>query len=61
MKRFETILLKLVIIQLIFLLIFQLYVQGGNVFLEQKRLAQYEGVTKDGFEKALEVLGSYTK
>lgn len=58
MKKVERIIIKLAIIQLIFLLFFQLIVHDGDTFLELKRLAKYEGVYRDNHEVIIDVLNN---
>ncbi|MGM9927710.1 MAG: DUF5359 family protein [Bacillus sp. (in: firmicutes)] len=55
MKRIEGILMKLIIIQFIFLLFFQLVFHKQDSFLEVKRLAQYEGVYFDNHSVIMDV------
>jgi hypothetical protein len=54
MKAIERILLKLIIVQFIFLLITQLLFHHMNAFPELKQLTQYEGVTDQNFTELLE-------
>ncbi|PWW30378.1 hypothetical protein DFO73_103263 [Cytobacillus oceanisediminis] len=54
MKAIERILLKLIIVQFIFLLITQLFFHHMNAFPELKQLTQYEGVTDQNFTELLE-------
>ncbi|MBU8879116.1 YpfB family protein [Bacillus sp. FJAT-29790] len=54
MKTFERILLKIVIVQFLFLVITQLFFHKLNVFPELKQLSQYEGVTDNNFTELLE-------
>lgn len=56
MKKVERIIMKLVVIQLLFLLFFQFIVHDGDTFLELKKLAKYEGVFRDNHEVIVEVL-----
>ncbi|MGN1385058.1 MAG: DUF5359 family protein [Bacillus sp. (in: firmicutes)] len=58
MKKVERIIIKLAIIQLFFLLFFQLVVHDGDTFLELKRLAEYEGVYRDNHEVIIDVLNN---
>ncbi len=55
LKRIEGILMKLIIIQFIFLLFFQLVFHKQDSFLEVKRLAQYEGVYFDNHSVIMDV------
>ncbi|CAM3442170.1 YpfB family protein [Cytobacillus oceanisediminis] len=54
MKTIERVLLKLIIVQFIFLLITQLFFHHMNAFPELKQLTQYEGVTDQNFTELLE-------
>lgn len=54
MKTIERIILKLIIVQFIFLLITQLFFHHMNAFPELKQLTQYEGVTEKNFTELLE-------
>jgi len=55
MKTFERILIKVVIIQLIFLLTTQFFLHELKIFPELLQLSQYEGVTDDNFSELLNV------
>ncbi|MFE8695636.1 YpfB family protein [Cytobacillus sp. FJAT-53684] len=54
MKTFERILIKMVIIQCLFLIMTQLFLHKWNAFPELKQLSQYEGVTDNNFAELLE-------
>ncbi|MBM6619886.1 YpfB family protein [Bacillus suaedaesalsae] len=54
MKRFESILVKLVIIQFIFLIVAQFVMMNGQVSPYLSKVIQYEGVTKDTYTKIVE-------
>lgn len=54
MKTIERIIIKLVLIQLLCLLLFQVFFHREDSFLEVKKLAQYEGVTKNNYMKIIE-------
>ncbi|WNS74050.1 YpfB family protein [Bacillus sp. DTU_2020_1000418_1_SI_GHA_SEK_038] len=54
MRSIERILVKVVIIQFLFLFITQLFFHKFNVFPELKQLTQYEGVTDNNFTEFLE-------
>ncbi|MBT2707787.1 YpfB family protein [Pseudomonas sp. ISL-84] len=54
MKAVERILLKLIIVQFVFLLMTQLFFHHMNAFPELKQLTQYEGVTDQNFTELLE-------
>ena len=56
MKKVERIIMKLAVIQLFFLLFFQVIVHDGDTFLELKKLAKYEGVYRDNHEIIVDVL-----
>ena len=57
MKTFERILIKIAIIQFIFLVIAQVFFHEINAFPELKQITQYEGVTDNNHS---EVLNSIT-
>lgn len=54
MRTIERILMKVVIIQFLFLVVTQIFFHKLNVFPELKELSQYEGVSKDNFTQLLE-------
>lgn len=54
MKRVEQILLKLVIIQFLFLLVAQSILLFSNYSSYFSKVIQYEGVTKNNFTKIVE-------
>lgn len=54
MKSIERILMKIVIIQFLFLFITQIFFHKFNIFPELKQLTQYEGVTDNNFTEFLE-------
>ncbi|NHM29106.1 DUF5359 family protein [Neobacillus terrae] len=56
MKRVERILIKLVVIQLFFLLFFQLVFHRFGIFPEINPLTRYEGVSGTTYTKILEVI-----
>ena len=56
MKKVERIIIKLVIIQFLFLLFFQMFFHSGDSFLELKKLSKYEGVNRDSYTQIIEVL-----
>ncbi|WP_409288992.1 DUF5359 family protein [Peribacillus sp. SCS-37] len=56
MERFERILMKLVIIQFLFLLFFQLIFHREGSFHDLKRMAQYEGVNENNLGKIIETI-----
>ncbi|MFT8321637.1 MAG: YpfB family protein [Bacillus sp. (in: firmicutes)] len=55
MKTFERLLVKLIVIQLVFLGISQL-IHTWDLFPQLYELAQYEGVSKSNFSKILETI-----
>ncbi|MBT2677693.1 YpfB family protein [Bacillus sp. ISL-35] len=57
MKTFERILIKIAIIQFIFLIIAQIFFHKLDAFPELKQITQYEGVTDNNHS---EVLNSIT-
>lgn len=54
MKRVERMIIKLVLIQGIFLLLSQILLHHYDFFPEWRELIQYEGVGTDNFSKILE-------
>ncbi|EIJ78702.1 hypothetical protein PB1_14129 [Bacillus methanolicus PB1] len=54
MKTFERILMKVIVIQLICLLLVQLFFHKLNIFPELKQITQYEGVSENNFTQILE-------
>jgi hypothetical protein len=57
MKNIERILIKLIMIQFVFLVITQIIFHHFNVFPELKEITQYEGVNNGQFSEILETLG----
>ncbi|MEH6945096.1 DUF5359 family protein [Bacillus sp. JJ722] len=55
-KKIEAIIVKLIIIQCIFLLFFQIVFHRADSFLELKKLAKYEGVYIDNYSLIADVL-----
>lgn len=60
MKTVERIIIKIVIIQFIFLLISQVFFHKMNAFPELKEITQYEGVTDNNFAELLETFNEST-
>lgn len=58
MKSFERILIKIAIIQFIFLIIAQLFFHELNAFPELKQITQYEGVTENNHSEVLNSIQS---
>lgn len=58
MKRVEQILIKIIIIQFIFLFLSQLFFQQWDVFPEIKQLTKYEGVNKNSTTEFLQTFRS---
>ncbi|MCT2345306.1 DUF5359 family protein [Niallia taxi] len=56
MKRFERLLIKLIAIQLFFLLAGQVLI-SANILPGLQTLAQYEGVTESNYTSILETIG----
>lgn len=56
MKNIERILIKLVIIQFVFLIVAQILFHNLNVFPELKEITQYEGVNNNQYSDVLETL-----
>ncbi|MBS4191054.1 YpfB family protein [Bacillus sp. FJAT-49705] len=54
MKAIERIIIKIIMIQFLFLIITQLFFHKLNIFPELKQLTQYEGVTDNNFTEFLE-------
>ncbi|MEH6987232.1 YpfB family protein [Cytobacillus firmus] len=54
MKTVERIILKLIVVQFVFLLITQFFFHHMDAFPELKQLTQYEGVTDQNFTELLE-------
>jgi len=54
MKTFERILIKIVMVQFIFLVLSQVVLHKFNVLPELSQLRQYEGVTENNFSQILE-------
>ncbi|WP_394232801.1 YpfB family protein [Niallia oryzisoli] len=58
MKLVERLLLKMIIIQLVFLLLTQVFFHKFNSFPELQQIAQYEGVSEDDLTEFLETFSS---
>ncbi|MBT2693267.1 YpfB family protein [Bacillus sp. ISL-55] len=58
MKTFERILIKIAIIQFIFLVIAQVFFHEFNAFPELKQITQYEGVTDNNHSEVLNTFRS---
>lgn len=56
MKSFERILIKIAIIQFVFLIIAQVFFHEYNAFPELKQITQYEGVTENNYFEVLETI-----
>lgn len=54
MKRVERVLIKIVIVQLIFLVIAQLFFHQMDVLPQIKQLTKYEGVNENTFTEILQ-------
>ncbi len=54
MKRVERVLIKIVIVQLIFLVITQLFFHQMDVLPQIKQLTKYEGVNENTFTEILQ-------
>ncbi|WP_313798470.1 YpfB family protein [Cytobacillus sp.] len=54
MKTFERILVKIAIIQCLFLILTQIFFHKLNAFPELNQISQYEGVTDNNFVELLE-------
>ncbi|MBT2642071.1 YpfB family protein [Bacillus sp. ISL-41] len=58
MKTFERILIKIAIIQFVFLIIAQIFFHEINAFPELKEITQYEGVTENNHSEVLNSIRS---
>lgn len=58
MKTFERILIKIAIIQFVFLVIAQVFFHEINAFPELKQITQYEGVTDNNHSEVLNSIRS---
>lgn len=58
MKTFERILIKIAIIQFVFLVIAQVFFHEINAFPELKQITQYEGVTDNNHSEVLKSIRS---
>ncbi|CAG9608325.1 YpfB family protein [Pseudoneobacillus rhizosphaerae] len=56
MKSIERILIKLIIVQFVFLIVAQILFHNLNVFPELKEITQYEGVNNNQYTDVLETL-----
>jgi hypothetical protein len=56
MNRLERILIKLIIVQFVFLILAQIFFHNLNFFPELKEITQYEGVNNNQFTEILETL-----
>lgn len=54
MKTIERIMVKLVIVQFLFLLLAQMIIHKWDLLPELKEITQYEGVTENNFSELLE-------
>jgi hypothetical protein len=54
LKRIESILIKIVILQFIFLLLAQLFFHQLDIFPQIEQLTKYEGVNKNTYTEILE-------
>lgn len=54
MKTIERIMMKLVIVQFLFLLLAQIIIHKWDLLPELKEITQYEGVTENNFSELLE-------
>lgn len=55
-KKIESIILKLIVIQCVFLFFFQLVFHNNDSFIELKKLAKYEGVYLDNYSLIVDAL-----
>ena len=56
MKTMERLLIKMAIIQFVFLLLAQLFIHQFDQMPELRSIAKYEGVIKDGDKKTIETI-----
>jgi hypothetical protein len=56
MKKLERILIKLIVVQFVFLIVTQIFFHNLNVFPELKEITQYEGVNNNQYSDVLETL-----
>ena len=56
MKTMERLLIKMAIIQFVFLLLAQLFIHQFDKMPELRSIAKYEGVIKDGDKKTIETI-----
>lgn len=54
MKTMERILIKVIVVQFIFLLFSQLFLHVFDLMPELKQITQYEGVNKNSYTKIIE-------
>lgn len=54
MKTIERIMMKLVVVQFLFLLLAQIFIHKWDLLPELKEITQYEGVTENNFSELLE-------
>lgn len=60
-KTFERILIKIAVIQFVFLIVTQLFFHQLNVFPELKVITQYEGIVKEKNSDTVETIWSRTQ
>lgn len=61
MKTVERILIKLIIIQVIFLCVTQVAFRFENRMIQLSKLSQYEGVNKNNYTKVIETFDSFSE
>ena len=61
MKTFERLLIKVIMIQLICLLFFQLLLSRNHQIFELTKLSKYEGVTSNNYTKIIETFNGTAK
>lgn len=54
MKAIERIIVKVIIVQFLFLLLAQIFLHKMNLFPELREITQYEGVSDNNFTELLE-------
>lgn len=61
MKTVERIIIKIIIIQVIFLFFIQIYLSFDNHLVQLTKLSQYEGVNRNNYTKIIETFDGVSK
>lgn len=61
MKTVERIIIKLIVIQLTFLLLIQVLLSFENHVVQLSKLSEYEGVNRNNYTKIIETFDSISK